>query len=185
MLAFVLGLDFQSKTPLLQKGLSVGERFERLFHKLFRNLLSRSALLSSLTGIVTVILQFGVLKAVSRFKGDSVRYSPVLIALLVLAVGRAAFLFKRKAQRLYGICEVVFGVLSAYQIAAGLKLQEAFFARWAALVGAIYVVSRGFSNYSDGKRAIQKSTTTSGTLCRGSRLTLPTTGGRVGMEARG
>jgi hypothetical protein len=75
-----------------------------------------------------------------------------LIVLLVSLAGVTAYWFKRHNQRLYGLVEIVFALISATSLASGLTPGQAMISRWAALVGCAYILARGVNNYSDGKQ---------------------------------
>lgn len=75
------------------------------------------------------------------------------IAVAVLALGGAAYWFKRWNVYWYGVTEVTFGVGSAISISSGMNLNGILFDRWAALAGAAYVIARGLNNISEGRKS--------------------------------
>ena len=71
------------------------------------------------------------------------------IAILVWPVGWAAFRFKQFNQKWYGMVEVVVGIVTAFATTT----KGAFGpTQLLAIVGTIYVVSRGFSNIAEGRK---------------------------------
>jgi|ERR1700733_10088424 len=76
----------------------------------------------------------------------------VAIGLTVIMLGLGAYWFKVKNQTVYGFVEIIFagavGVATAKQMTAAAQLTGPI----AALIGAIYVVSRGAGNIADGWR---------------------------------
>ncbi len=74
----------------------------------------------------------------------------VAIGLAVIVAGLAAYRFKMKSQTVYGFVEIILagaiGVATAKQMTATTQLTGPV----AALIGAIYVVSRGAGNIADG-----------------------------------
>jgi hypothetical protein len=75
----------------------------------------------------------------------------------VLIIGLYAYRFKVRNQLAYGLVEIVFagaaGVVTAKQMTTGEQLPACV----AGLIGAVYVVSRGASNFVDGTRKAQAS----------------------------
>lgn len=76
------------------------------------------------------------------------------VAFGVLLIGLVAYLLKRSQQFLYGLVEVVFACVAALNVSAGVRPGEDVFARWATLAGLVYVVSRGMSNLSEGRKKL-------------------------------
>jgi hypothetical protein len=70
----------------------------------------------------------------------------------VLVAGFFAHWFKQKSQKWYGFLEVVFGLCYGFSVAFSIRPGEPMFARWATLVGCVYIVARGLNNQSDAKR---------------------------------
>jgi hypothetical protein len=71
-----------------------------------------------------------------------------LVGLMVLPVGYAAHHFKRWNQLLYGIVEVLVGIATAVGATARADFQTA---QGLALLGAVYVVARGFNNVTEAR----------------------------------
>ena len=72
-----------------------------------------------------------------------------VVAVSVVGLGTLAHLFKKKNQLWYGVCEISFAAVSAFQVALSMKPSETVLAQWATLVAAAYVVARGLNNISE------------------------------------
>jgi hypothetical protein len=73
----------------------------------------------------------------------------VALAVVIIAIGAGAHVFKSRNKLRYGQTEVLFGGASAVKIATGMRPGESLFSQWVALAGAAYVVARGLNNWSD------------------------------------
>jgi hypothetical protein len=73
----------------------------------------------------------------------------VALAIVIIAIGAGAHVFKSRNRLRYGQTEVLFGGASAVKIATGMHPGESLFSQWVALAGAAYVVARGLNNWSD------------------------------------
>jgi hypothetical protein len=71
-----------------------------------------------------------------------------LMAFAVLPVGYAAHRFKKQNQLRYGVVEVLTGMATAIGATARTEFQPT---QALAIIGAIYVVARGFNNISDAR----------------------------------
>jgi hypothetical protein len=78
--------------------------------------------------------------------------TPFVVSGSVLGIGYGAFRFRQSSKELYGLVEILFGVVSAWSIVWRMKQMLLMFDRWAALAGCIYVVVRGFSNMREAER---------------------------------
>jgi hypothetical protein len=89
---------------------------------------------------------FGVLMRVMGLK-----LLQLATGLLVIVIGILAYWFKKENQVAYGVVEVMVagsaGVVAAKQIAPGASIPPIV----AALVAAVYVVSRGIGNFDEGR----------------------------------
>jgi hypothetical protein len=69
------------------------------------------------------------------------------LAVLVLPIGYAGYSFKRVNQSFFGLIEIFVGMTTAFATTFRAELGTA---QVLALLGAIYVVARGFTNMSEG-----------------------------------
>lgn len=74
------------------------------------------------------------------------RFTQILIAFVVTALGFGAHVFKQRNQRWYGNVEVVIGFLTAFFVAGTLTPGNLDLSKWATLAGAAYIVARGLGN---------------------------------------
>jgi hypothetical protein len=79
----------------------------------------------------------------------------VLAAVVVLAVGYAAYSFKRKHQMWYGFMEIVVGMITAFTLANAVDAHYLLLSQGTAFVGSVYVVARGFSNMRESARSTE------------------------------
>jgi uncharacterized membrane protein len=82
------------------------------------------------------------------------RFTQVLVALVISALGLGAHYFKTKNQKWYGIVEVIFGTVTAFLVAGTLAPGKLDLSKWATLAGTSYVIARGWGNYGEGKRKV-------------------------------
>jgi hypothetical protein len=78
------------------------------------------------------------------------------VGVLVIFFGLVAYLFKVGNPRLYGLIEIL--VAGGLGVAAAKQLSQPspLIGEWTALIGAIYVVSRGIGNIADGLKPKQE-----------------------------
>ena len=74
-----------------------------------------------------------------------------IIALVAISLGWLAHYFKTRWQYRYGVAEVCFAAVSAWNLAHGLSTQEALLSRWVALIASAYIAARGLGNIADAK----------------------------------
>jgi hypothetical protein len=74
----------------------------------------------------------------------------ILIGLGVVLFGYIAFAFKAINQRLYGTVEIAFAGVAGIITARQIRFEADWSGQAAALIGAVYIVSRGLSNVKDG-----------------------------------
>jgi predicted membrane channel-forming protein YqfA (hemolysin III family) len=104
--------------------------------------------------IATIFIYLGLLlRTLFLFLTDTLglKVAQIIVAIVVIGLGVAAHKFKRRNQRLYGVCEIIFGSTSAIGIASGLSSTGVLFSRWAALAGCVYVVARGLNNCTEAR----------------------------------
>jgi len=74
----------------------------------------------------------------------------LVIALTIIGIGIFAHWLRQRNLPLYAVVEVLFGSLTALNVAAGIAPGAGeLFSRFATLGGCAYVVARGLNNYSD------------------------------------
>lgn len=95
------------------------------------------------------VSRFFSIPSVKQYLGTY--WSRGLLVLAVAAAGYTAFRFKRGRQIWYGRVEVAFGVASCIKVALTSPIQDSLLVQWSALIGCIYVISRGFNNISDAR----------------------------------
>jgi hypothetical protein len=88
-----------------------------------------------------------------------VRFTHILVAVFVTALGTGAYLFKARNQKWYGMVEVGVGFLSALFVAGTLQPNHLDLAKWATLAGSAYVIARGLENRAKGREVIERRTT--------------------------
>jgi len=88
-----------------------------------------------------------VLRWLVRILG--LRMVQITLAIILLILGAAAFVFKEENQRIYGVTEISFGI-AASMVALQHVAVNNFFTTLVTLGGCVYVVARGFSNLSEG-----------------------------------
>jgi hypothetical protein len=105
-------------------------------------------------GISVVLLTFAVTLAMNKFfyklPGKYFNY----IAISALPIGYAIHRFKRFNQIYYGAVEILFGIATAAGTTLGIKNFGG--AQGITIMGAIYVVARGFNNIYDAQQAAEK-----------------------------
>lgn len=74
------------------------------------------------------------------------------IAVCVFPIGYSAYYFKKKNQLLFGQLEIAVGVATALGATAR---QEFRLTQILAVIGAIYIVARGFTNIDDAKKRMK------------------------------
>ncbi len=67
-------------------------------------------------------------------------------AIVTVLLGCGAHWFKRINQLRYGICEVLFGIATAFESSKALVQHSPPLAVWIALAGSAYIVERGLNN---------------------------------------
>ncbi len=82
----------------------------------------------------------------------------LLLGGVVVALGRGAYVFKRDNQYLYGIVEVLFAFVAAVITARQMKAGGDWSPQVSALIGAVYIVSRGMGNIKEGQEGEQHTT---------------------------
>jgi len=87
-----------------------------------------------------------------------VEVSQTIIGGMLVAMGYGAYFFKRAKQRWYGLVEILFTFVTVVVALKTTKHNPLGLAT--ALIGAMYVGSRGFSNYVEGRRRVQSQMTT-------------------------
>lgn len=123
--------------------------FLKALPQLGRSLIFPAALLSAL---IAVLLNAPLIYRTLHLDTEMSKHSvQLVVAVVVLTSGVIAYWTKRNFQMSYGLAELFFGVATAYSNANGLATKEAALAKWTALVGAIYVVSRGMNNVMEGR----------------------------------
>ena len=75
----------------------------------------------------------------------------LIIALIVIASGLIAHLFKQRNQIWYGTVEMIFGSVSSLAISANLSSGSTILGPLSSLIGCAYVIARGLNNISDGR----------------------------------
>jgi hypothetical protein len=98
-------------------------------------------------------LKIAILWGMNKF---GVQAMQLLIAGIVLLFGWLAFLFKQKDQRSYGLVEVFFAAIAGVITARQIKFGADWSGQAAALVGVIYIVSRGLNNVRDGTNVLRQ-----------------------------
>jgi len=81
---------------------------------------------------------------------------------LVPALGFAAFQFRLRSKLYYGMIEVLFAVISAIAVVSrvnftSIPVSQMSLAQLTALVGSVYVVTRGLTNIYEARRADSES----------------------------
>jgi TRAP-type uncharacterized transport system fused permease subunit len=132
-------------------------------NRIWNNLKSKQGLLgrsfkSWVLAIVVVLLQSSVMPYISRFYGyilssiDTYQTKLTIFG-VVVALGFGAYRFKKFSQFWYGTIEIIFGGLYAFNTIAEMHNRDGLFAKWAVLVGCVYILARGFSNVKDSGAA--------------------------------
>jgi hypothetical protein len=70
-------------------------------------------------------------------------------AFLVLPAGYSAHQFKKRSQALYGLIEILVGVSTAFGSTARTSFGTP---QGLAIIGAVYIVARGFNNFSESAK---------------------------------
>ncbi len=83
-----------------------------------------------------------------------IEVTQTLVAVAMIVIAYSAYRFKKAKQKLYGIVEIIF---TAVSVVVALKTTPAnnHLGLAVALIGAMYVGSRGFANYYEGKELSQ------------------------------
>ena len=79
----------------------------------------------------------------------------IVLTAVVIALGALASFWKRRALRSYALMEIAFGTSLGFNIL--LHVAPKFeFSKLFAVATAIYVIARGFNNFSDARMAINR-----------------------------
>jgi hypothetical protein len=105
------------------------------------------AIVGSVIAEVVVTHSAEILRTLTRLLG--LYGMRAFIAILVIGFGVAAYWWKRKSQRSYGIGEVIFGSIAAVFITFGISPERSLFSQWVGLGGAAYIIARGLNNVSE------------------------------------
>jgi len=120
------------------------------FGKLFQKKWVQLFISAAVTGLVVFFLDHFAAQVYGYLRGANTIFrviSRVIFAFCVVALGYAAYRFKRSNQSWYGISEISFGFFSA--LATVWSVGDFATTNWVAIVGSTYVVARGVSNYWD------------------------------------
>lgn len=104
------------------------------------------------TGVASVLqLKYHVslFAVLTRLVG--LHLAQLIAAAAVVVLGVCAHWFKRMNQQWYGLCEVLFAMAVAFQVASSMQPGLTALSQWATLGGATYVVARGLNNISDAR----------------------------------
>jgi hypothetical protein len=74
-----------------------------------------------------------------------------VVAVIAIILGWTAHFFKIRWQYRYGVTEVWFAGVSAWNVSSGLSAGDVLAVKWITLVATAYIAARGFSNMSDVK----------------------------------
>jgi hypothetical protein len=77
------------------------------------------------------------------------RGAEIVLVLFVCAIGWLAHRFKQWQQGWYGLTEIVFGVISAINVAFNMIPGSSTLPQWVALFGSTYIIVRGLGNLSE------------------------------------
>ncbi len=117
-----------------------------------RRVLKRQVFLSIVFGIVVAYVDA---HGVAFFRFLTQRVHPLLLGLLfgtgVSVLGWTAHWFKLRNQIWYGAIEVVFGMISGFDISADFSINRPLAPQFAALIGCAYVIARGLNNVDEGR----------------------------------
>jgi len=80
----------------------------------------------------------------------------ILVSITIIAIGVAAYSFKRWNQGLYGLVEMLFATAAVFGVARTLTPQKLLLAQWATLGGFAYVVARGSGNVWEYRQMMQQ-----------------------------
>lgn len=75
----------------------------------------------------------------------------LLMGAVVVLLGYAAYIFKKKKKSAYGTVEIIFAASTAIVTAKQISAQGKLFPALATLGGCVYVVARGLSNIGGGE----------------------------------
>jgi len=116
-----------------------------------RDLLVGVVILSS--AILAAVMIFTYSGAAFKALSDTIglRDAECATAVVVVTIGSAAFWFKRKLPRWYGVAEMAFGVACAVKVSSGLAPGQVLLDQWTALLASAYIVARGLGSVSEAQ----------------------------------
>lgn len=77
------------------------------------------------------------------------RGAEFILVFLVLIVAGLAYKLKKRQQGWYGLAEIIFGVVSAANIAFSMVPGSSTLPQWVGLFGCTYIIVRGLSNVTE------------------------------------
>jgi len=87
------------------------------------------------------------IRALSKY--DSLFFYKVLVFAVTALIGLIFFQFKRKQQRIYGVCETTFALTSTWLSSDKLLSYPNENTYWIALISSIYLIVRGLTNINE------------------------------------
>jgi len=111
-----------------------------------------AAIVSLTGGVVVLLYPYGRELFVKILAAIGLRLTQLFVGLGVMVIGVGAYIFKVKRQSAYGVVEIMFAGVASVIAAKQLTTTAAPAAALATLAGSVYVVSRGMSNYFEGKK---------------------------------
>jgi len=100
---------------------------------------------------IAIIMRLASLMLPSVIQAASVHRAQAVIAGGIVAIGFAAFEFKKWNQLWYGTVEVSFGIASAFVLSFSTMPADMHLTQWASLVGCAFVVGRGRNNVEEAR----------------------------------
>jgi hypothetical protein len=112
------------------------------------------SLAMSVLGLVVIQVTYNYGSRIFLFLGELLgrRGAEIVLVLLVCATGWLAHRFKQWQQGWYGLTEIVFGIVSALNVAFTMVPGSSVLAQWVALFGSTYIIVRGLGNLAEVTR---------------------------------
>jgi hypothetical protein len=115
-------------------------------------------LLASASGFIISIIALFIIAGTYRYGSKTFwflgrmlgrRRAEIVLVLFICVIGWLAHRFKQWQQGWYGLTKIVFGVVSATNIAFTMIPGSSTMPQWVGLFGSTYIIVRGLSNVSD------------------------------------
>jgi hypothetical protein len=137
------------------------DRVRKLRDQRGRGRIMLETIMASTAGFVVAMIALFVIAGAYRYGTKTFwflgkvlgrRWAEIVLVFFVCGVGWLAHRFKQWQQGWYGLTEIIFGVVSAGNIAFSMIPGSSTMPQWVALFGSTYIIVRGLGNLSEVTR---------------------------------